>query len=1347
MQYQGQTRRAYTMRLTSAKDANSNACLALWETHKLVNKGTKAFGDLWLTLRGGLAAKLVEQVEDKAAAQVLLTLGWLTVEAPANAVPKNAIVASADQPPGERSAQLEKRLVAILKGEGLDDAAVEAWLATCKPTFAANIREDSVWVDRRGLFNQSKGEFAWTSDHAKQVVLDEIIGAVEDYLSLAEGDGEKKDYAQKAGGWISRNWGSGKKSDTNAILEKLGAVLAIDRAALLGKDTLAVLGQIHKAVGAQPAESEDKQALLDQIKKAFGWLGRPSAGCMALNVIAEQPIFNEALAQRLDSGFSKEIVAKQAKAGKAQLGWAGKVRALVEKATGLPFRVEKDHIWEYGVMLDHALRRVSIAHSWAKRAEKSRREFDDAANAASDQIVSNWVENYTAERAIASGSLDGYVIRRNALDGWREVCQAWQELGSDATAEKRLKAARGLQEELEKFGDIQLFEAIADANPAIWSREGKAKPELLDGEVRRRMARNDQTRFKVPAYRHPDPFLNPVFCDYGNSRWSISYGAKESGEKEDARRLTLATFNHGKIQQTDFRWQSKRLATEITNGLSDPKLPESSRSHRLARAASRLQEGQAVRTAGLLALNDWNGRLQASRAKLERIHRQISKGVPKERIEKALAAIPWLITFSVPLVPQGPWLDFVAADPILSSTKAIDKLSNPKFEAAGLSFPFDHPANGKSRKGMARLHLSRLHGLRLLSVDLGHRHAAACAVWQTLSSQEVTARCAKSGVPGPGPEELFLHLQEGKRKKVFRRVGGDRLPTGEKNPAPWAELDRQFVLPLAGEDTEARYANDAERDSVAKLEKMIGIQSNRKPKDWRMDRLQLDLVRQARLGLARHATMARLALGLTAGEKVLPGGRKFPFTGREDRVAYIQALLAQMHRLILDTAQVDASRLKVWRDLSEDALGSDAFEPSATKKAGVKSVPGKLAVLAGRFVDDNELSKRWADIWRNQWDLMDGRWRNAIKAIRQILLPRGKRGDKTIRRRGGLSLGRLSAIEEFRRKVQLAFYTRQKMEGDRLEAPLEFSARALRALEKLRENRVRQISSRITAAALGIGPDRDKPGRLVKRFETCHAVVIESLGNYRPDATQTRRENRQLMQWSSGKIRKLLAEACQLSGLHLREVSPAFTSRQDSRTGAGGSRAVEVAVEELRREGGYWQREVAKAEERVRVGKGSPADNYLVKLFEATSLSGNVIIPRRGGDLFVSGDNHAPLVIQADLNAAANIGLAALMDPDWGGKWWFVPAGRDTHVPEKALEVAEPLALGAALPLDESAVTGLKGKAKGGKNAVIARHFRDLHGGPLDKSSWYVGFPAYEVHVLAKVLDRLESKYLNDMPF
>ena len=228
------------------------------------------------------------------------------------------------------------------------------------------------------------------------------------------------------------------------------------------------------------------------------------SGHIALNKIAEESIVTEALIQRIKTAFEKEIADKTAKADRSSIDWASDAREWVERTTGLPFRTEKDHIWEYGGMLDHALRRVSIAHSWAKRAEASRQEFQDAADQPTDTAVSAWVAEYCAQREQSSGALGEYLIRKNALDGWKEVCLAWHGLGASAGADDRVKAARDLQDEVEKFGDIQLFEALAAADVSVWSRAGGVAPELLSREVAKRIARHDQTRFKVPAYRHPD---------------------------------------------------------------------------------------------------------------------------------------------------------------------------------------------------------------------------------------------------------------------------------------------------------------------------------------------------------------------------------------------------------------------------------------------------------------------------------------------------------------------------------------------------------------------------------------------------------------------------------------------------------------------------------------------------------------------------------------------------------------------------------------------------------------------------------------------------------------------------
>lgn len=1348
MMFKDPTRRAYTLRLAPPHGEQDHAGLwqKLWETHDLVNRGTKVLGDLWLNLRGGLNADLAKDAPKPSDAQVLLALGWLTVEAPATAVPEDAILARPTQGAGERATILVRRLEAILKADGIPNDEVREWVDSCRPTFAAGIREDAVWVDRRGEFDRAAATLRWTGQQAKEMFVDDMMDKVEGYLSIDEsgGEGEKKDYAQKAGGWISRNWGTGKKSDTNAILGKLKAVTAIPLDEFRDRDCESLLKAIHAAVRAEG--NGEPGVLLKKIIKSFGWKGRGSAGRMALEKIAEETIVTDALITRIKTAFEKEIADKTAKADRSSIGWASDAREWVERTTGLPFRTEKDHIWEYGVMLDHALRRISIAHSWAKRAEVSRQQFQEAANQPADAAVFAWVEEYCAQREVSSGALGEYLIRKNALEGWKEVCLAWQELGVSAGPDERIKAARDLQDEVEKFGDIQLFEALAVADVSLWSRAGNADPELLSKEAARRVARHDQTRFKVPAYRHPDALLNPVFCDYGNSRWKIWYSAQEGEACDNPRTVTLDTYGDGRISASEFRWQSKRFFHEIAGGAGQKKGVEGSRNHRHAHAIHADGNDPRLRTAGIFNLKDWNGRLQAPRVSLEKIHRLRSRNAGPEAIDRAFRRIPWLVTFSAPLLPEGPWLDFVESDPSLKGLDVAKKLA-PKggFDYFGLAFPFDHPANGKTRKKAARLGLARLHGLRILSADLGHRHAAACAVWRTMSGADMAARCVAAGTGAPDSSALFLHLREEKKTTVFRRIGDDLLPGGETHPAPWAELERQFLIRLPGEDTQARYANPAEREETARIEKLMGARIVREPKDWRMDRLQSGLVRLARLGLRRHATMVRLALGLGARERTLPGGRVVPFSGREDRLAYVADLLSQQHRLLLDDQFPDDATRERWKEFAAGCLTEADLTPGQQgPRRDNGSLAKRLQKLAARFIENDPAALGWVAHWRETWQAMDGRWREAIKAIRKILLPKPGKADKTIRRRGGLSMARVTAIEEFRRKVQVAYFTRQKLHGERLEMPKAFASKTLARLEKMRQNRVRQIASRIASAALGIGPDPANGNRLTKRHPACHAVVIEDLSNYRPESTQTRRENRQLMQWSSGKVRKLLAEACQLAGLHLREVSPAFTSRQDSRTGAPGLRCAEISWSDFRKPGGYWSRVVDKARERKEAGKAGPVDAYLTRLADAagTPPTATVLVPARGAELFCSASDAGPIALQADLNAAANIGLAALNDPDWNGRWWFVPASRETHKPVQELAVTVPMAGLEPLPANDSNLANRSGKRTKGKAGTDVRHFRDASSDPLGKRPWFVGFPAYEAEFSRRVTIRLERRFL-----
>jgi len=305
---------------------------------------------------------------------------------------------------------------------------------------------------------------------------------------------------------------------------------------------------------------------------------------------------------------------------------------------------------------------------------------------------------------------------------------------------------------------------------------------------------------------------------------------------------------------------------------------------------------------------------------------------------------------------------------------------------------------------------------------------------------------------------------------------------------------------------------------------------------------------------------------------------------------------------------------------------------------------------------------------------------------------------------GGLSVTRIATMRSLY-QLHKAFAMRPtpgKPRGapEKGESNAGVAQRILDAMERMRGQRVKQLASRIAASALGLGgywkkvqvPRRDAAAKFIRQpdgsFETkehlvwvekaspkyvpCHAIVIEDLTNYRPDELQTRRENRQLMNWSSSKVKKYLAEACQLHGLHLRQVSAAWTSRQDSRTGMPGVRCEDVP-EEVFRTAPRWRKQVRQANKKS-LPQRTERDKYLLALEEKWRSASHkkrhgaaVRIPSRGGDIFVSAADGqtASSGIQADLNAAANIGLKALLDPDWPGRWWYVPCSTSDGRPAK----------------------------------------------------------------------------------
>ncbi|MBE7559548.1 type V CRISPR-associated protein Cas12b [bacterium] len=317
-----------------------------------------------------------------------------------------------------------------------------------------------------------------------------------------------------------------------------------------------------------------------------------------------------------------------------------------------------------------------------------------------------------------------------------------------------------------------------------------------------------------------------------------------------------------------------------------------------------------------------------------------------------------------------------------------------------------------------------------------------------------------------------------------------------------------------------------------------------------------------------------------------------------------------------------------------------------------------------------DVAKRWPGTRPFAWLSMtpgrnDGKTtisgcKNVIRAgSKDWVLPRGKHASmaRPFARSAGLSSPRLSAfVDRVPPQSSGGFFLPPGPARARAETKEQFGQSALDALEHLREQRVKQPASRCRGGARyrtdegGPWEAGTQSARAAAVDEPCHAIVIENPHPLPAGETRTRRENRQLMTWSSSKVKKYLSEACQLHGLHLREVSAAYTSRQDS-TQAPAS-AVRMCRSRSSCDSPFWRKRIAQAEKKQAEGKGDARERFICDL----SAKWKEQIQSRLGEgqghpcssqevarHLLSGRSESPAAkeAQADLNAAANIGLRA----------------------------------------------------------------------------------------------------------
>lgn len=278
-----------------------------------------------------------------------------------------------------------------------------------------------------------------------------------------------------------------------------------------------------------------------------------------------------------------------------------------------------------------------------------------------------------------------------------------------------------------------------------------------------------------------------------------------------------------------------------------------------------------------------------------------------------------------------------------------------------------------------------------------------------------------------------------------------------------------------------------------------------------------------------------------------------------------------------------------------------------------------------------------------------------------IMMPTGNEAhgkEHYVYRMGGLSIGRLTQLEDLRKRLQsmnrlLAVAPGEKAQSGRAargEAVLDPCPDIRLKIENVRTTRANEIAHAIVAQALGVrlvqpsrqGKNEDGRDVLHGEYERIPGrrpvsfVILENLHSYRTNVANSRAENATLMLWShqhvAAKVIQLLEE---VFGIPVLFVHAAYTSKFDSMTSAPGFRADVMTLARL------------KAFCKDEIGNEKIARAY-ADCLAAIPRKASLYMPSKtnSGEYFISCSRDSdPAVRNADINAAVNIAWRALASP------------------------------------------------------------------------------------------------------
>lgn len=286
-----------------------------------------------------------------------------------------------------------------------------------------------------------------------------------------------------------------------------------------------------------------------------------------------------------------------------------------------------------------------------------------------------------------------------------------------------------------------------------------------------------------------------------------------------------------------------------------------------------------------------------------------------------------------------------------------------------------------------------------------------------------------------------------------------------------------------------------------------------------------------------------------------------------------------------------------------------------------------------------------------------------------------------LRGQRGLSMERIGQIEELRKRFQSLNQTLRREIGG--EPPKRRDERVpdpcpdlLAKLDRTKEQRINQTAHMILAEALGVRlakppsnkstlkAERDQHGVYQKVREPVDFIVIEDLSRYRASQGRAPRENSRLMKWCHRAVRDKLRELCEPFGIPVLETPAAYSSRFCSRTGVPGFRAIEVSAGFENDAPWRWLKDkqnngqlteeaifIRSVADELRDAQNTLETSWKLKHPGRRPPRRTLLLPLAGGPIFVPAvafegeDKLRSAVVQADINAAINLGLRAISDP------------------------------------------------------------------------------------------------------